>query len=89
MCGVSRAFPGWCERSATEDTVSRSIIESPDADSARLEGFEVGRSGKSFALCPYPPRTTLRTAWLDGYRLAINPVAPAAKRYDFRTAVAS
>lgn len=64
-------------------------IYSLDADDAHAEGYLAGKQGQSFRLCPYPYLTKMRTAWLDGYRLAVNPPIPSANKRDFRTAVAS
>lgn len=55
-------------------------------DDAFAEGFATGRSGESFRLCPYPFLSSMRSAWLDGYRLAINP-PPRRPELDFRTCV--
>lgn len=65
--------------------VTNSLIETPDPDAAQREGFETGREGKSFRLCPYPPRSRMRHAWLDGYQLAMRATIPKPHREDFRT----
>jgi ribosome modulation factor len=77
--------------------MSLSFMNTIDAETARQEGFAAARNGQSFRLCPYGYRTELRTAWLDGYRLAVNPIIPttvqpsnaARPSLNFRTAVSS
>jgi ribosome modulation factor len=63
--------------------------DATSVDDAFSEGFAAGRGGQSFRACPYPYHSEYRTAWLDGYRLAINPKIPTANRIDFRSAVGS
>lgn len=68
------------------------IIHSPDTDDARFEGYQAARRGECFRSCPHPYQTPLRTAWLDGYRAALDGashVNPKSPRANFNTGAAA
>lgn len=63
-----------------------------DVDDARFAGYQAARKGECYRHCPHPYRTSLRTAWLEGWRTGLNGqrvADPKQGRVSFRTGAAA
>lgn len=63
------------------------IYTDEQIEDARRSGYAAGVQGRSLKCCIFPRGTTIRDAWIDGYRLAVfAPIPNVRLPSDRRTA---